>query len=85
MAVAMILQRCEYSSEARTIPGPIPGSTVAVVNGSSVIVSAGGYLRALTEKARAGEFTPGPMLMALIGQRTKAKRGNQQPLHGHSA
>ncbi len=28
------------------------------------INSAGGYLRALTEKARAGEFTVGPMLMA---------------------
>jgi replication initiation protein RepC len=77
MAVAMILQRCEYSSEARTVPGSTPGSTVMVVNGSPVIVSAGGYLRALTEKARAGEFTPGPMLMALIGQRTKAKRAKQ--------
>ena len=28
------------------------------------INSAGGYLRALTEKARAGQFTVGPMLMA---------------------
>jgi replication initiation protein RepC len=28
------------------------------------INSAGGYLRALTEKARAGAFTVGPMLMA---------------------
>ena len=85
MAVAMILQRCEYSSEARTIPGSTPGSTVTMVNGSPVIVSAGGYLRALTEKARAGEFTPGPMLMALIGQRTKAKRVQPQPLQSHSA
>jgi hypothetical protein len=36
------------------------------------INSAGGYLRALTEKARAGEFTVGPMLMAAFksnGQR----------------
>jgi replication initiation protein RepC len=84
VAVAMILQRCEYSSEARMVPGSTPGSTVMLVNGSPVIVSAGGYLRALTEKARAGAFTPGPMLMALIGQRTKAKRGNQHPLRGHS-
>ncbi len=30
------------------------------------INSAGGYLRALTEKARAGEFTVGPMLMAAL-------------------
>ncbi len=85
MAVAMILQRCEYSSEARTVPGSTPGSTVRVVNGSPVIVSAGGYLRALTEKARAGEFTPGPMLMALIGQRTKAKRVQPLPFQSHSA
>lgn len=85
LAVAMILQRCEYSSEARTIPGSTPGTTVTVVNGSPVIVSAGGYLRALTEKARAGEFTPGPMLMALIGQRTKAKRVQPQTLQSHSA
>lgn len=31
----------------------------------SHIQSAGGYLRVLTEKARAGEFSVGPMLMAL--------------------
>jgi replication initiation protein RepC len=30
------------------------------------INSAGGYLRALTEKARAGEFSVGPMLMAAL-------------------
>lgn len=30
------------------------------------INSAGGYLRALTDKARAGEFTVGPMLMAAL-------------------
>jgi replication initiation protein RepC len=28
--------------------------------------SAGGYLRVLTEKARAGEFSVGPMLMAAL-------------------
>lgn len=83
LAVAMILQRCEYSSEARTIPGSTPGTTLTVVNGSPVIVSAGGYLRALTEKARAGAFTPGPMLMALIGQRSKAKRVQPQTLQSH--
>ncbi|TJW77235.1 MAG: replication initiation protein RepC, partial [Mesorhizobium sp.] len=30
------------------------------------IESAGGYLRVLTEKARAGEFSVGPMLMAAL-------------------
>ncbi len=30
------------------------------------INSAGGYLRALTEKAKAGEFSVGPMLMAAL-------------------
>ena len=33
----------------------------AVVNGSPAIKSPGGYLRALTEKARAGEFAAGPI------------------------
>jgi replication initiation protein RepC len=33
---------------------------------AGTIISAGGYLRALTEKARAGEFSVGPMLMAAL-------------------
>jgi replication initiation protein RepC len=74
VVVATILQRSIHSSEAETVPGPAPGSTVVVVNGSPAIQSAGGYLRALTEKARAGEFATGPVLMALIGQRLKRKR-----------
>jgi replication initiation protein RepC len=75
VVLATILQRSIHSSEAETVPGPTAGSTVVVVNGSPAIQSAGGYLRALTEKARAGEFKLGPVLMALIGQRMKAKRG----------
>jgi replication initiation protein RepC len=74
VVVATILQRSIHSSEAETMPGPAPGSTVVVVNGSPAIQSAGGYLRALTDKARAGEFALGPVLMALIGQRLKRKR-----------
>jgi replication initiation protein RepC len=74
VVVATILQRSIHSSEAETVPGPAPGSTVVVVNGSPAIKSAGGYLRALTVKARAGEFAFGPVLMALIGQRLKRKR-----------
>ena len=74
VVVATILQRSIHSSEAETVPGPVAGSPAVVVNGSPAIQSAGGYLRALTEKARAGEFALGPVLMALIGQRLKAKR-----------
>ncbi len=69
IVVATILQRSEYSSEAA------PGGSGMEVNGSPAIRSAGGYLRALTEQARAGAFHLGPVLMALIGQRLKAKRG----------
>jgi replication initiation protein RepC len=74
VVVATILQRSIHSSEAEVVPGPAPGSKVVVVNGSPAIQSAGGYLRALTEKARAGEFAIGHVLMALIGQRLKRKR-----------
>jgi replication initiation protein RepC len=80
VVVATILQRSIHSSEVETVPGPAPGSTVLVVNGSPAIQSAGGYLRALTEKARAGEFATGPLLMALIGQRLKRRRERAEGL-----
>ena len=35
----------------------------------------GGYLRALTEKRREGQFSVGPILMALIGTKLKAMKG----------
>jgi replication initiation protein RepC len=73
IAVAVILQRSEYSSEALTATG-LDGKKLTAVNFSPAITSPGGYLRALTEKALAGEFLPGPVLMALIGQRLKVKR-----------
>jgi replication initiation protein RepC len=39
------------------------------------IKSAGGYLRVLTTKARAGEFSLGPVLMALLrGKAAKTVR-----------
>lgn len=38
------------------------------------ISSAGGYLRALTEKARTGQFSVGPMLMALLKAENRAGR-----------
>jgi len=37
----------------------------------------GGYLRALTEKKRNGQFSVGPILMALIGTKLKAMRGGK--------
>jgi replication initiation protein RepC len=74
VAVAVILQRSEYSSEALTTTGP-DGRKLTAVNFSPAITSPGGYLRSLTEKTVAGEFSVGPVLMALIGQRLKAKRG----------
>ena len=75
MVVASILQRGEHSSEAEIIPGPTPGSTIVSINGSPAIKSPGGYLRALTQKARDDQFALGPMLMALMGRRLQAKRG----------
>jgi replication initiation protein RepC len=77
VAVAAILQRSEFSSEAETLRGEGGGPARIHVNGSPAIRSAGGYLRALTEKARAGEFALGPVLMALIGQRLKARRARR--------
>jgi replication initiation protein RepC len=41
---------------------------------SSAIQSAGGYLRELTRRARAGEFSLGPVLMAQINARTRERR-----------
>lgn len=47
----------------------------AILQRGDEIKSAGGYLRVLTEKARAGEFSLGPVLMALLrGKAAKAAR-----------
>jgi replication initiation protein RepC len=75
VAVAAILQRSIHSTEAAGRADVQTGSMAFVVNGSPAIQSPGGYLRALTDKARKGDFGLGPMLMALIGQRLKARRG----------
>ena len=58
--------------------GPEDAAVVlaAILQRSSLINSAGGYLRKLTEKARAGAFSLGPMLMALI--RTNLRKGSQK-------
>ena len=59
--------------EARDVMGEVQAATVvaAILQRGAAIASAGGYLRDLTEKARAGRFSPGPMLMALIGARKR--------------
>ena len=46
----------------------------AILQRGEAISSAGGYLRDLTRKAQAGQFTLVPMLMALIGRREREKK-----------
>src|SRR5271167_1135450 len=62
--------------EAQAVMGEIPAAIVvaAILQRGEAIMSAGGYLRELTRKAEAGEFTLGPMLMALIGARKREKK-----------
>jgi replication initiation protein RepC len=45
----------------------------AILQRSDAIGSAGGYLRALTRKAEGGEFSAGPMLMALLASRRRER------------
>jgi replication initiation protein RepC len=60
--------------EAQAVMGEVQAAMVvaAILQRGAAITSAGGYIRGLTEKARAGQFSPGPMLMALIGKRNRA-------------
>ena len=57
----------------------------AILQRGEEIKSAGGYLRVLTAKARAGEFSLGPVLMALLrgkagkGARPARRRGDAAP------
>ncbi|HTO79464.1 MAG TPA: plasmid replication protein RepC, partial [Methylocystis sp.] len=51
----------------------------AILQRGEEIKSAGGYLRALTAKARAGEFSLGPVLMALLrGKAARAARDRKR-------
>ena len=45
-----------------------------ILQRASTIKSAGGYLRSLTRKAEAGEFSLRPVLMALINTRRRDKK-----------
>lgn len=60
--------------EAQRFMGPEQASIVivAMLERFADIRSPGGYLRTLTTKAAAGEFSCGPMVMALIGRRNAA-------------
>ena len=62
--------------EAQSVMGERQAATVvaAILQRGAAIASAGGYLRDLTEKAAAGRFSAGPMLMALIGSRKREKK-----------
>jgi replication initiation protein RepC len=46
----------------------------AILQRGEEITSAGGYLRALTAKAREGTFSLGPLLMALLRRKSGEKR-----------
>ena len=60
--------------EAQRCMGPEQASivVVAMLERFADIKSPGGYLRALTSKAAMGEFSCGPMVMALIARRNAA-------------
>jgi replication initiation protein RepC len=64
--------------EANDILGPTDAAIVlaAILQRGDAIASAGGYLRSLTQKARAGAFSLGPVLMALIRANLK-RRGEK--------
>lgn len=62
--------------EAQAVMGEVQAAIVVacILERSGTINSAGGYLRGLTAKAGAGEFSLGPILMAQINARLRAKK-----------
>jgi replication initiation protein RepC len=62
--------------EAQMVMGDMQAAIVlaCLLQRSSAIQSAGGYLRELTRKAGAGEFSLGPVLMAQLNARTRERR-----------
>lgn len=59
--------------EAQRVMGEVKAAIVVacILERSATINSAGGYLRGLTAKAGAGEFSLGPILMAQMNARLK--------------
>ncbi|MDD7973787.1 plasmid replication protein RepC [Roseinatronobacter alkalisoli] len=64
----------ETWEDAQRFMGPEQASVVllAILERFEAIRSPGAYLRALTAKAAAGEFSCGPMIMALLGRKNAA-------------
>jgi replication initiation protein RepC len=64
--------------DAREVMGEIPAAIVvaAILQKGESVRSPGSYLRGLTEKARGGDFSLGPMLMALL--RGKVRSGERK-------
>lgn len=62
--------------EAQTVIGETPAAIVVacILQRGAAIRSAGGYMRGLTRKAEAGEFSLGPILMSQINSRLHEKR-----------
>jgi len=62
--------------EAQTILGETQAAVVVacILQRGTAIRSAGGYLRGLTRKAEAGEFSLGPILMSQINSHLREKR-----------
>jgi replication initiation protein RepC len=62
--------------EAQTVMGEMQAAVVVacILQRGTAIRSAGGYLRGLTRKAEAGEFSLGPILMSQINSRMHEKR-----------
>jgi replication initiation protein RepC len=62
--------------EAQIVMGEVQAAIVVacILQRGAVINSAGAYLRGLTRKAQAGEFSLGPVLMALINTRRGEKK-----------
>ena len=61
--------------EAEEVLGSRDASVVvaAMLQRADAITSAGGYLRSLVRKARDGQFTIGPMIMALLSKHAKRR------------
>ncbi len=64
--------------DAKDTMGEIPAAIIvaAILQKGEAVKSPGGYLRSLTDKARAGQFSLGPILMALL--RAKLGKGERK-------